>query len=674
MPPKATRSWRRAAYLLTTTPSSMPSSHTGTVATAGSDATRLDSVDRADPEVGAGQDEAYLYNDSISSYTWNNLNVIVKDRSSKQDRKILDGVTGVAKAGEMLALMGPSGSGKTTLLNFLAQRASAASLRTEGELLVDGAVRKGSDFKAISSYVEQEDALIGSLTVRETIDFAARMASTRISSKAVRQRIVDKLIASFGLSTAANTIIGTPIKKGISGGQKRRVSVASQLITGPKLLFLDEPTSGLDSTASYETMNFVKEVARKFKLIVIVSIHQPSTSTFNLFDGLALLSQGKLCYQGPVGAPLADYMSSIGFSIPAYTNPAEYLLDLVNADFSESARQNVGTIQAKWQESSLANQVVKTKNEMINQGRADAEHDPTGQAHKKNGKKSMGSQVHMLVTLMHRSFIKSYRDITVYGVRIAMYTGLAILMGTVWLRLDSTQESIQPFVNAIFFGSAFMSFMAVAYVPAYLEDRAVYVKDRSNGLYGPSLFMVTNFLVGLPYLFAITLAFSLITYWLTGFRNTATAFFTFVMWIFFDLLAAESMVVFLASVFPNAVVALVLIAFANGLWMSVGGFLVPLTILNAWWRYAWSPWDYQAIAFRGLLINEFTGRTYSCPIVGGTCSCNYPTSLECEVPGTAVLQSYGYGSAELGKYVGIMLSIIAGYRLLGWFMVWLRKT
>lgn len=198
-------------HFLQLTPTMGPTQQTLTPDT---ERTRMDLID---PE-GAREDDAYLYNDSISSCTWNDLNVYVKDRTTKQDRKILDGVTGVARAGErgfgtqttckalrpvsggannsvplaytkhtgeMLALMGPSGSGKTTLLNFLAQRASAAALRTEGELLVDGVVRKGRDFKAISSYVEQEDALIGSLTVKETIEFAAKMATTRYVQGAV---------------------------------------------------------------------------------------------------------------------------------------------------------------------------------------------------------------------------------------------------------------------------------------------------------------------------------------------------------------------------------------------------------------------------------------------------------------------------------------------------------
>lgn len=125
-----------------------------------------------------------------------------------------------------------------------------------------------------------------------------------------------------------------------------------------------------------------------------------------------------------------------------------------------------------------------------------------------------------------------------------------------------------------------MSFMAVAYVPAFLEDRDIYIKEFRNGLYGAAELVISNFVIGVPYLFMIALGFSGISYWLSNFNPTATAFFTWVLWLFLDLLAAESLVVFMSSLSPNFVVALALVAFANGLWMCVNGFMVQPKILN----------------------------------------------------------------------------------------------
>lgn len=159
--------------------------------------------------------------------------------------------------------MASSGSGKSTLLNVLAHRAQGLHASVKAAIYINGAAANPRTFRKISAYVEQEDALVGSLTVRETLNFAARLSLPSTVSKLERIQRIEALITAFGLQGQANTLIGTPIRKGISGGQKRRVSVAAQLITSPKLLFLDEPTSGLDSAASFEVISFVKDIAKK---------------------------------------------------------------------------------------------------------------------------------------------------------------------------------------------------------------------------------------------------------------------------------------------------------------------------------------------------------------------------------------------------------------------------
>ncbi|KAI9846743.1 MAG: hypothetical protein M1838_001150 [Thelocarpon superellum] len=615
-----------------------------------------------------GSVNAPLSHRAVETFAWRPVTVTVKDRATKQPLDILCGSNGFVRAGELLAIMGPSGCGKTTLLNVLAHRTAASGPSIKGDVLVDGQVMPWTSFRQISSYVEQDDSLIGSLTVRETLDFAARLALPgSVNIRERRDRVRD-LLTSFGIEGQANTLIGTPIRKGISGGQKRRLSVASQLITGPKVLFLDEPTSGLDSAASFEVLNFVRKIARKenVQLIVIASVHQPSTSSFALFDQLLLLSSGSTCYYGPTGAA-KSYYDAMGHRMPPQINPAEFLLDLVNVDFAvdkaEALQQLLG-IHSTWREStensSLAAEIHRTTE------RQDAVVAPFETLPR-------SSKMLIPITLLHRSFIKSYRDVVAYGIRLIMYTGLAIMMGTVWLRLGTSQDDIQPFINAIFFGSAFMSFMAVAYVPAFLEDRATYVKERANGLYGPTSFVIANFLIGLPYLFLISFIFSCIAYWLSGFQPTPTAFFTWIMWLFLDLIAAESLVVLMSSLFPTFVIALALTAFANGLWMSVGGFLVPPSLLNVFWRYVFHYIDYQTYVFQGMMVNEFADRTYSCD---ANCNCMYQTALasECRIAGAGVLEAYGYSGGRTGEWVGILLGIVVGYRLLGWVVLWLRRS
>lgn len=607
--------------------------------------------------------EKHLLNTTVKNLTWRGVTVTVKDRETKEPKTIVENVEGIVEAGEICALMGPSGCGKTTLLNVLARRPTNAS-DVEAEVLVNGSRLSRAAFREVSCFVEQEDALIGSLTVRETLEFSSRLASTSSLPKRERLMRIDSLLESFGLVGQANTLIGTPIRKGISGGQKRRVGVASQLITSPKLLFLDEPTSGLDSAASCEVVRYLRAVARRNNLVVVCSIHQPSTSTFNLFDKLLLLSGGKTHYFGPV-ADVATYYAEAGATLPQYVNPAEHLLELVNIDFAqdrEEAARKLDKLQVAWQSSRQASELSS----LI------AAAESAGGNLSIEAVEKRPSMPSLTLTLLHRSFVKSYRDVVAYGIRLAMYLGLAIMMGTVWVRLDPDQESIQPFINAIFFGSAFMSFMAVAYVPAFLEDRLQYVKEHHNGLYGATELILSNFFIGIPYLFLISILFSVISYWLSNFQPTATAFFTWVMWLFLDLLAAESLVVFMTSLFPSFVISLALVAFANGLWMSVGGFMVPPTILNVFYKYVFHYWDYQKYVFEGMMVNEFSERVYSC---GDGCRCMYDSPLadQCKIDGQAVLDQYGYSTGHMGRDVGIMISIIAGYRLAAWLVLMLRR-
>ncbi|KAK7987447.1 protein phosphatase type 1 complex subunit Hex2/Reg1 [Apiospora arundinis] len=645
--------------------------------------------------------DAHLLNTTVSSIAWRGVTVTVRDRKTKEPRNLVENVDGYVEAGELCALMGPSGSGKTTLLNVLAHRPNRGQ-QVASTILVNGAEVSQSAFRDLSGFVEQEDALIGSLTVSETLHFASRLStsSSALSAKDRKSRI-DSLIASLGLREQSHTLIGTPLRRGLSGGQKRRVGVAGQLLAAPRVLFLDEPTSGLDARAAWEVMRHLRDVvARRHRLVVIASIHQPSAATFQLFDKLLLLSGGRPYYFGPV-ADVAGFCETPreevgwGLTLPAHTNTAEFLLELVNTDFAadrNAAQAKLEDLQRGWEASSRCHEaraaICRIEESGVDSRKPEKQMDDVVDSPRLNTNKPGFASV--VLTLLHRSFIKSYRDVVAYGIRVAMYLGLAVMMGTVWLRLSTEQSSIIPITNGLFFGSAFMSFMAVAYVPAFLEDRQQYVKEHHNGLYGATALVISNFLIGIPYLFLISLLFSVISYWLSNFQPTAPAFFTYLLWLFLDLLAAESLVVLLTSLFPSFVVALALVAFANGLWMSVGGFLVSPQVLNVFYRYGFHYWDYQKWVFEGMMVNEFAGRVYQCaplrlPAAAmGTeddalasssgCSCMYPTALadQCLIAGQGVLDQYGYEPGHLGRNVGILLGIVLGYRVAGWVVLKVR--
>lgn len=340
--------------------------------------------------------------------------------------------------GEIVALMGPSGSGKTTLLNTLAQRQNAT---TSGKIAINGHERSLATHRDVSAFVEQEDTLIGSLTVKETLQYSAKLALPRGVAAHELQHRVGHLLKSFGLRNQSQTLVGTPLQKGLSGGQKRRVSVATQLITSPKILYLDEPTSGLDSTASFEVVSFLRDFARRNNILMIASIHQPSTKTFELFDKVCLLSQGKACFYGS-RPELLSFLQSIDLPVPAMTNPAEHILDITNVDFStqsDAEQSRLDRITSAWRQSPQAANLQRN----VQSSAALGEDQLLGSTGQKP------STMHQVFTLLHRSFIKSYRDLTAYWIRVVMYMGLAIMMGTVWLRLSTDQAHIQPFINAI---------------------------------------------------------------------------------------------------------------------------------------------------------------------------------------------------------------------------------
>ncbi|RDA84580.1 hypothetical protein CP532_1120 [Ophiocordyceps camponoti-leonardi (nom. inval.)] len=619
--------------------------------------------------------EGHMRNTTVRNMAWHGVTVTVQDRETKRAKTIVDNAEAIVEAGECLGLMGPSGCGKTTLLRALARRRTNGSV-TGARVLINGRELPLSEFRQMTSFVEERDTVMGSLTVFETLAFSSKLSAARQAAppsfcfvflhglrlcgdKHQHLLRINGLIDAFGLSSQTNVLIGTPARKGLSDGQKRRVSIASQLITGPKILFLDEPTSGLDSVASFEVMHHLRKLAKRHNLIVICSIHQPSSSTFHLLDKVMLLSEGKTHYFGAVG-DMASYYESIGFPIPQRVNPAEFLLETTNVEFAQDkdkARRRLDELHQAWKTSMLAEEagaIIRATPKL--DGYVHLEQQPD------EAKPGLARRTWLLV---QRSIIKSYRDVFAYGIRLAMYMGLALMMGTVWLRLEPNQASIQPYINAIFFGSAFMSFMAVAYVPAFLEDHSVFVKEHENGLYGAAELVVSNFLVGVPYLFTISIVFSGVTYWLSNFQSNSIAFFTWVMWLFLDLLAAESLVVLVSSLIPNFVASLAVVAFMNGLWMSIGGFMVAPTSLNVFYKYGFHYWDYQKYVFESMMINEFAERRYDC---GAGCHCMYESPLagECKISGRAVLAQYGYEAGGMGRRVGIMVAIILGHRLAAW--------
>ncbi|KAL0441152.1 UNVERIFIED_CONTAM: ABC transporter G family member 2 [Sesamum radiatum] len=230
-----------------------------------------------------------------------------------------------------MAIMGPSGAGKSTFLDALAGRIAQGSL--EGSVRIDGKQVTTSYMKMISSYVMQDDQLFPMLTVFETFMFAAEVRLPPSISTAEKKKRVIELLDQLGLTSTMHTYIGNEGNRGVSGGERRRVSIGIDIIHKPSLLFLDEPTSGLDSTSAFSVVEKVKDIARGGS-IVLMTIHQPSFRIQMLLDRITVLARGRLIYMGSPDA-LPAYLSGFKRPVPDGENSVEYLLDVIK-EYDES--------------------------------------------------------------------------------------------------------------------------------------------------------------------------------------------------------------------------------------------------------------------------------------------------------------------------------------------------
>eukprot|EP00798_Chlamydomonas_sp_ICE-L_P023819 gene23819-9382_t len=279
---------------------------------------------------------------------WRNLSVVAKNVKG-EDMVILNSVSGCVPPCAMLAIMGPSGCGKTTLLDTLSGR-QPSSVKVSGDVLLNGHP-SGLSYGR-SAYVTQDEVLVGTLSVRECLQYTAKLRLPRSMTTAEKMaRVEDTMqvmglvaaaepntmarvedtIQELGLMVAADTKIGNWLIKGISGGQKRRVAIGCELVTHPNLMFLDEPTSGLDAAAAFYVMSTIARLAKSGRTILSV-IHQPSSEVFELFDRLCLLSFGNVIFMGYANKAL-EMFEEAGLPCPAQRNPTDHFLHVINKDF-----------------------------------------------------------------------------------------------------------------------------------------------------------------------------------------------------------------------------------------------------------------------------------------------------------------------------------------------------
>lgn len=246
--------------------------------------------------------------------------------------RVLQNVSGSVGAGRVLAIMGGSGTGKTTLLKVLAGAVLAdKKIKLSGTLLVNGAPRAWGTFRETASYVAQQDVFFAELTVEETITFAARLRLPSSTTHSERAKRVDEIINSLDLVKVRRAQVGSTLIPGLSGGERKRVSIGAEMVADPSILFLDEPTSGLDSFNAQNIMDSLNTLAQ-FNRTIVATIHQPRSHIFRSFDLLLLLADGgRVAYSGKADAATAHFAAA-GFPCPKDFSPSDWFIDCLGVD------------------------------------------------------------------------------------------------------------------------------------------------------------------------------------------------------------------------------------------------------------------------------------------------------------------------------------------------------
>ena len=263
-------------------------------------------------------------------------------------KPILSNITGAVHPGELLAVMGASGAGKTSLLDILARKKKRGMVT--GDSWLNGEEIADERYRSVIGFVDQDDTMIPTLTVHETILDSALLRLPKEMSRSAKEQKVEDVERQLGIYHIRHQIIGSEESgRGISGGEKRRVGIACELVTSPSILFLDEPTSGLDSYNAYNVVECLVTLVKTYNRTVVFTIHQPRSNIVALFDQLILLSQGHVVYSGPFGE-CQNYFDGIGYACPPGFNIADYLVDLtmhasgLNDELEDGDREDVGLL------------------------------------------------------------------------------------------------------------------------------------------------------------------------------------------------------------------------------------------------------------------------------------------------------------------------------------------
>lgn len=622
------------------------------------------------------------------TYTWSGINVFtsgVEEQGSKlmngvrtllcQNRRnqqpsrkhILKNVTGVAYPGELLAIMGSSGAGKTTLLNTLTFR-NSSNVIVSGQRAANGIPINSSTLASLSAYVQQDDLFIGTLTVREHLIFQALVRMDRHIPIYQRMQRVEDVIADLALAKCQNTVIGTPGRiKGVSGGEMKRLSFASEVLTNPPVMFCDEPTSGLDSFMAQNVVTVLKNMANKKKTI-ICTIHQPSSEVYAMFDKILLMAEGRVAFLGSP-AQANDFFSSLGAACPSNYNPADYYIQLlaVVPSREETCRNTIEMVCDTFDRSEFGiklAQATELRGDLQVKAILGGKMDIFSNGNVANRSPYKASWWTQFKAVLWRSWLSVRKDPTLMKVRLLQTLMVSIMIGLIYFGQNLDQDGVMNINGALFICLTNMTFQNVfAVISVFCSELPLFMREHQNGMYRVDVYFLCKTLAEVPIFLAIPIIFTSVMYYMVHLNPLFSRFLTATLIITLVSTVATSFGYLISCISSSVSVALsigppVIIPF-----LLFGGFFLNAGSVPAYFKWlsylSWFKYGNEA-----LLINQWSGiDDIACTRANTTCPKN----------GQVVLETFNFSADHFTlDFVSLVLLII-GFRLLA-FLALLWRT
>ncbi|KAM0993976.1 hypothetical protein ACFX2I_009564 [Malus domestica] len=542
----------------------------------------------------------------------------MNNNSTNANTKVLlNGISGEAREGEIMAVLGASGSGKSTLIDALADRIAKDSLK--GSITLNGEALNSRLLKVISAYVMQDDLLFPMLTVEETLMFSAEFRLPRRLSKSKKKARVQALIDQLGLRNAANTVIGDEGHRGVSGGERRRVSIGIDIIHDPIVLFLDEPTSGLDSTSAYMVVKVLQRIAQSGS-IVVMSIHQPSYRILSLMDRLIFLSHGQTVYSGsPANLPV--FFGEFGHPIPETENRTEFALDLIRElEETPGGTKNLVEFNKSWQitldqqkqrenQNNLINSNCKPKLSLkdaisasISRGKL-----VSGAPNDSNLSSSVPTFANPswieIAVISKRSLTNSRRMPELFGIRLGAVLVTGIILATMFWHLDNSPKGIQERLGFFAFAMSTTFYTCAEAIPVFLQERYIFMRETAYNAYRRSSYVLAHSLISIPSLAFLSIAFAATTFWAVGLAGGLHGFLFFFFTIFAAFWAGSSFVTFLSGVVTHVMLGYTVVVAVLAYFLLFSGFFISRDRIPPYWLW----FHYISLVkypYEGVLQNE----------------------------------------------------------------------